>query len=213
MPKPKLDLVHCFVPASAPRPANTLLLLHGGDEDEQTPIPLGQSLAPGAALLSPRGPVLEGDKPRFYRRHADRSGDVGDLKAHTHALADFVRAAAATYDLDPARIVVVGFSNGANLAVSLLWLRPETVAAAVLFRPIMPLELERRPDLRGMPVLVAAGTRDRVVAPEEPARLARALAAAGADVVTHWQDAEHPIGPEEISVAREWLLRSRLRRH
>ena len=55
---PDLGFIHRYIPAAdATRPP--LLLLHGTGADEHDLIPLGEMLAPGAALLSPRGKVLE----------------------------------------------------------------------------------------------------------------------------------------------------------
>ena len=116
-----LSFVHRYEPAAQPeRPP--LLLLHGTGGDEHDLIPLGRMLAPGAALLSPRGKVLEGGMPRFFRRLAEGVFDEEDVRKRAHDLADFVETARAAYGL-PAP-VAVGFSNGANIAAALLLLRP-----------------------------------------------------------------------------------------
>src|SRR5437588_9417037 len=148
------DFIHEFVPGSSER---TLLLLHGTGGNERDLIPLGHELDPGAALLSPRGKVLEHGMPRFFRRLAEGVFDLEDLTRRTHELADFVADAATRYGFDPRNVIAVGFSNGANIAASLLLLRPETLAAAVLFRPMIPLVPETLPDLSRVPVFIAAG--------------------------------------------------------
>src|SRR4249919_1781969 len=133
--RPQPDFIHDFVPGSSLR---TLLLLHGTGGNERDLIPLGRELDPNAALLSPRGKVLERGMPRFFRRLAEGVFDLDDLKFRAAELAAFVAAAAAHYRFDPARVVAMGFSNGANIASSLLLLSPGTLKAAALFSPMVP---------------------------------------------------------------------------
>ena len=198
-----LGLFHRFVPGSGDERA--LLLLHGTGGDENDLIPLGQALAPGAALLSPRGAVLERGMPRFFRRLAEGVFDLDDLVARTHELADFVAAASATYHLAPGKLIAVGFSNGANIAASTLLLRPEALGGAVLLRAMVPFEPDTLPDLSGVPVLIASGRTDPMVRPEQSERLASLLAQAGADVTAHWSPNGHGLDQGDIEAARRWL--------
>jgi phospholipase/carboxylesterase/glyoxalase family protein len=196
--------VHRFVPAEAPgRPA--LLLLHGTGGDENDLLDLGRRLASGAALLSPRGKVLENGQARFFRRIAEGVFDLEDLRFRTGELADFAAAAAARYGLDATRLAAVGYSNGANIAAALLLLHPATLRSAVLFHAMVPLEPERLPDLRGKRVFLAAGKADRLIPPRESERLASLLEGAGAAVTLFWQPGGHGLSPAEIEAAEEWL--------
>src|SRR5439155_476401 len=106
-------------------------------------------LLPGAGLLGPRGKVLERGAPRFFRRIAEGVFDQEDLARRTEELAQFIEAAAKTYDLDLKGIVAVGFSNGANIAGSLLLRRPGLVRGAVLLSPMVPFEPDPLPALTG----------------------------------------------------------------
>lgn len=204
MTEEPLGFVHRFIPAEEDD-RTTLLLLHGTGGDENDLIPIGRMLDERAALLSPRGKVLENGAPRFFRRLAEGVFDQEDLVRRTHELAAFVEAAASGYDLDEGRVFAVGFSNGANVAASLLLLHPGLLAGAVLLRAMVPFEPEITPDLSGTPVYLAAGRSDQMVPPEDTERLAGLLREAGAEVTLDWQPGGHGIGPEEIEAARSWL--------
>jgi phospholipase/carboxylesterase len=183
----------------------TLLLLHGTGGNEDDLIPLGQQLLPEAAILSPRGKVSEHGAPRFFRRLAEGVFDHEDLVFRTHELADFVNGAADQYGFDREKLVAVGYSNGANIAASLMLLRPGLVRAAVLFRAMVPFEPEGTPDLSGMPVFLAAGRRDTMIPPANTERLAEILQKAGADLDLRWKPVGHPLTYEELEEARAWI--------
>ncbi len=203
----ELGFMHQFIPAAEKgNKSPTLLLLHGTGGNEQDLIPLGQELHPSAAILSPRGKVLEGGMPRFFRRLAEGVFDIEDLKFRTHELADFVENASRVYDFNLQNVISVGYSNGANIASSLLLLRPEVLSSAVLFRPMIPLNPEKIPNLETKNILMAAGERDPIVPREQTEMLYRLFNKAGANVSLRWQkNSGHELGYDEISAAREWL--------
>jgi phospholipase/carboxylesterase len=195
--------VHRFFPGES---GVTLLLLHGTGGDENDLVPLGHELAPEEAILSPRGKVSEYGAARFFRRLAEGVFDHEDLVFRTHELAGFVETAADEYGFDLSKVVAVGYSNGANVAASLMLLHPGLLRAAVLFRAMVPFEPEETPDLSGMPVFLAAGRMDRMIPPENTERLAEILREAGADLDLRWRNTGHPLTYEEVAEAKEWLL-------
>jgi predicted esterase len=202
MMRPQPDFIHEFVPGRSKR---TLLLLHGTGGNERDLISLGHELDPDASLLSPRGKVLENGMPRFFRRLAEGVFDLEDLKKRTHELADFVVSAAAHYKIDIKNMIAVGYSNGANIAASVLLLRPETLAAAILFRAMVPLVPESQPDLSTVRVWIGAGSMDPIVPASETKQLAELLRNAGADVTVRFFQGGHALTPEDIHAAQEWL--------
>ena len=199
-----LGFAHRFLPPSSDEDF-TLLVLHGTGGDEESLIEIGKLLAPGAALLSPRGKVLEGTSRRFFRREADGALDQEDLAFRTHELADFLHAAAQHYRFDIDKLFISGFSNGANIAASLLLRRPELVHGAILFSPTLPFEPESPPVLSGIPVFIGAGRADPLVPAESAQRLADTLQDAGAEVTLHWEPGGHRITSSELAAAAEWL--------
>jgi phospholipase/carboxylesterase len=199
---PELAFIHRFEPATKEgRPP--LLVLHGTGGDENDLIGFAGMVAPGAAVLSPRGKVLEGGAARFFRRLAEGVFDEADVVARAHELADFVDAARAAYGL-PAP-VALGFSNGANIAAAVLLLRPGTLAGAVLLRAMVPLSQVPSTHLNGMPVLLLSGAMDPIVPAANAARLAEILGHAGATVDARMLPAGHALSQADVALAREWL--------
>ena len=203
---PDLDFIHNYIPGSD-RTRPPLLLLHGTGGDENDLVPFGQRLAPGAALLSPRGKVSERGASRFFRRLAEGVFDLEDLAARTGELAEFIERARKTYGL--AKPIALGFSNGANIAASLLLTRPDVLAGAVLLRAMTPFEPKTLPDLTGMPVLMLSGAADPLVEPEDREKLADMLSIAGAEVTHEIVPAGHNLSARDMAAAEAWLARDR----
>jgi phospholipase/carboxylesterase len=196
------SFIHRFEPGTEPG-APPLLLLHGTGGDETDLLPLGRAVAPGSALLSPRGKVLEGGMPRFFRRLREGVFDEEDVQARAHELADFVAEARAAYGL-PAP-VALGFSNGANIAAAMLQLRPDALAGAILLRAMVPLADPPAAELRGKPVLLLSGQLDPIVPADNAARLAALLREAGAVVRHRVLPSGHGLSQADVTAAGAWL--------
>jgi phospholipase/carboxylesterase len=199
-----LGFTHRYLPGED-ESSPTLLLLHGTGGNEEDLVPLGEALVPDAALLSPRGKVSEHGALRFFRRLAEGVFDHEDLLFRTHELAEFVEAASEEYGFERSKLVAAGYSNGANVAASMILLHPGLLRAAVLFRAMVPFEPDLTPDLSRMPVFLAAGRMDRMIPPDNTQRLADILLEAGADVDLRWRDTGHPLTYEEVGEAKAWL--------
>jgi phospholipase/carboxylesterase len=196
--------VHRYLAGSGPA---TLLLLHGTGGDETDLVPLGRMVAPGAPLLSPRGKVLENGMPRFFRRLAEGVFDEDDVRARAHELADFIEAARAPNGI--ATPVALGYSNGANIAWSLMLHSPQALAGAILLRAMLPFDPRPLPDLHGMPVLLIAADYDELIPVERAGLLAALLGEAGADVSYEVLHAGHGLTGEDLKLSAEWLAARR----
>lgn len=199
---------HVYEAGSSPS-APPLLLLHGTGGTEHDLLRLGRTISPGSALLSPRGDVSEGGALRFFARLAEGRFDPAEVTRRTHALADFVAAASREYKLDPARLIALGFSNGANIAATMLLLRPEVLGGGILFRSMVVLDQAAAPGtLAGKRVLLTNGTTDPIVPLDHPQRLAALLRAGGAEVKVEPLPASHQLTPQDVAAAQSFLARA-----
>lgn len=185
--------------------APTLLLLHGTGGDENDLIPLARMVAPTAAVLSVRGNVLEQGMPRFFRRLREGVFDLDDLHRRTTELGGFIASAADRYRFDLSALYAVGFSNGANIAASLLLSRPDVLAGGVLIRAMVPFEPDGPLDLTDRAVLLSEGRADPLIPAASAERLAAIFEGAGAQVELAWQPSGHALTQSDVTTARRWL--------
>jgi predicted esterase len=212
-PNDDLGFINKFAPArpSVAHPV-TLLLLHGTGGDENDLLPLGDELWPGAALLGVRGKVLENGMPRFFRRIAEGVFDVEDLKYRTEELVQFIKAASERYHFSTKKLIAIGYSNGANIAASLILLHPHYFAAAVLFRAMVPFTPDIIRNFSNLAVFIGAGDRDPIVPRSQPVELAGIFESGGADVMLFWHRGGHELGAEDIQAAKAWLSEEKIRK-
>jgi predicted esterase len=200
----ELSFIHRFIPGKTPD-APTLLVLHGTGGDENDMVSLARTIDDKAAILSPRGKVLENGMSRFFRRFAEGVFDIEDLKFRTGELAEFVSRASKAYGFDPSSVAALGYSNGANIGASLLLLEPETLNSAILFRAMLPLKSVKTPKLTGKRVFISAGRFDTMIPRDGTIALQELLELAGAQVALNWVESTHSLTRPEIEQARVWF--------
>ncbi|MBD0382184.1 alpha/beta hydrolase [Paenibacillus sedimenti] len=184
--------------------APVIVLFHGTGGTEHDLLPLAQAVAPTSSVLSVRGNVLENGMPRFFRRLAEGVFDEEDLIYRTQELNDFLDQAAADYGFDRNNLIAIGYSNGANIAGSLLFHHPGALRGAILHHPMVPRRGVKLPDLTGVPVFIGAGQNDPICSPRETEELQKLLGDAGASVAVHWERAGHQLTHTEVGAAAEW---------
>lgn len=185
----------------------TLLMLHGTGGNELDLLPLAGRIDDEASVLSVRGNVLENGMPRFFRRLAEGVFDEEDLIFRTKELNDFLNDAAKKYEFDRDNLIAIGYSNGANIAASLLFHFQNALKGAILHHPMVPRRGIELPDLSGKSVFIAAGTNDPICSPEESVELQNLLVKANANVELHWENRGHQLTINEVEKAREWYLK------
>ena len=204
-----LGFIHRYIPplGKDDNSALTLLLLHGTGGNEDDLLPLGRELDPHAGLLSPRGKILEAGRiPRFFRRLAEGIFDIEDLKFRTFELAQFVENASKIYKFDLNKVIAVGYSNGANMAASMLLLKPQTLSGAILFRAMVPLVPDSLGDLSKKRIFLSSGLRDPIATRQEAERLYGLFKQARAIIDLQWQNSGHELTEDDIHVAKQWLV-------
>ncbi|WP_026691161.1 alpha/beta hydrolase [Alteribacter aurantiacus] len=186
----------------------TLLLLHGTGGDERDLLPIADMIDKEASVLSVRGNVLENGMPRFFRRLREGVFDEEDLVFRTKELNEFLDEAAKEHEFDRDKIIAVGYSNGANIAGSLLYHYKDALFGAALLHPMVPRRGIELPDLSGTPVFIGAGENDPICAPEETTELEKSLSQAGADVEVFWSTQGHQLTRDEIVNAATWYQKA-----
>jgi len=184
----------------------TLLLLHGTGGTEQDLLSLAEIVDPDANVLSVRGNVLENGMPRFFKRLAEGVFDQEDLIFRTKELNQFLDEAAEKYDFSREHIIAIGYSNGANIAASLLFHYQNALQGAILHHPMVPRRDIELPDLSVKQVFIGAGTNDPLCSPEESKQLKILLEQANAQVTIHWENAGHQLTRTEVEAAHQWYV-------
>ncbi len=197
----QLSFIHRFEKGTSQQAP--LLLLHGTGGDENDLVDLGRTLSADRSLLSPRGQVMENGMPRFFRRLAEGVFDETDVIKRANDLADFIVAACKTHDLKMP--FAVGFSNGANIAAAMLFLRPEVLSGAILLRAMVPLTNPPAADLAHKPVLLISGAADPIIPASNARQLATMLKAAHAEVQHETLQTGHNLTQTDVSLAKTWL--------
>ncbi len=192
----ELKFKHKYIPSSDPTNDNTVLLLHGTGGNEESFLSIADMILPYAAVLSPRGQILENGMPRFFRRISEGVFDLEDLKLRTEELAEFIEVSAQKYEIESNKVIAVGYSNGANIASSVMFTYPKLISRAVLFHPMIPFVPENPPDLSEIEILITAGTNDPIVSSDETKSLYKLFESSGANIEIYWHDMGHNLTRE-----------------
>jgi phospholipase/carboxylesterase len=194
---------HIFKQGTNPA-APVLVLFHGTGGTEHDLLPLAAGFSPDSSVLSIRGNVSENGMARYFRRLAEGVFDLEDLVFRTKELNDFLDEAAAEYGFDRHNLVAIGYSNGANIAGSLLFHYKDSLRGAILHHPMVPIRGLELPDLSGVPVFIGAGVNDPICSAEESNELEGLLSGAGASVAVHWEQFGHQLTRTEVAAAAAW---------
>ncbi len=183
----------------------TLLMLHGTGGTEHDLVPIAKMISPESSILSVRGNVSENGMPRFFKRLAEGVFDIEDLKFRTKELNDYLNKASVKYGFDRNNVLAIGYSNGANIAASMLFHYEDVFKGAILHHPMVPLRGLKLPEMKNLPVFIGAGKNDPICSSEETEELSELLKDAGAKVTVHWEQNGHQLTQSEVEAAETWF--------
>ena len=178
------------------------LVFHGTGGDENQFFGLAGQLLAGARIVAPRGNVSEGGALRYFRRTAEGVYDMDDLRLRTQQMIDFVEARKA--ESTPAKVIGLGYSNGANILAAVQFARPDLFDTSVLLHPLIPFT-PPQVDFEGRRVLITAGQRDPMASASATQKLADFFTAQGATTQLVWHAGGHELRQEELQAAQAFL--------
>jgi phospholipase/carboxylesterase len=182
----------------------TLFLLHGTGGNEEDLIPIGKHIDPHANLLSVRGNVLEYGMPRFFKRLAMGVFDMDSLREETQKLYEFLTEASKDYQFDIEEVIALGYSNGANIAISVMFNYDKAFSKAILFHPMIPIRDLELPSMKNFKIFIGAGTNDQMVSQNETYELVSMFEKQKANVKVCWTNQGHQLNKDEILEAKIW---------
>jgi len=208
-------LIHCaYIPPEATRaqPAPLVVMLHGWSGDESSMWIFKRTIPAGVAIIAPRAPLLLDNGGFVWFQYAEsRFNPKWSLvNAAVTKLEHFLSALPRHYPVDPTKLMLMGFSQGAMMCSTLVFSHPfETIGVASLAGAVLPLRDVEPQDnlLAGLPVFVAHGTRDEVI-PIEYARQTRTVYAGfGADVTYGEYPTAHKMHTNAFKDLKQWVSR------
>ncbi|MFW5703941.1 MAG: alpha/beta hydrolase [Patescibacteria group bacterium] len=206
MPSEIRGYTHIHKPPSDGNPY-TFLTLHGTGGTEQDLVEVVENIDQTAGILSPRGTVIDGGQSRFFKRPQGEKFDEADIALHAKELVLFVNEATQQYNLDRNNLIWLGYSNGANMVSSIMFLHPEVIQKAILLRPMVVLSPSRIPTLPEAVVLMASGRQDPIVAEDTTQKLIHMLQQTGAIVELYLHEGGHHLEDGDTEVARNWYMK------
>lgn len=196
----------------AEEPAPAVVLLHGRGADEEDLLPLAEFLPDALHVLSARAPDRLNPGYTWYELDLSAGSlhesqpDAGEFRRSLDLVHEFVEGAVERFDLDPDRVGLLGFSQGAITAISALLERPAAYRWVVALNGYLAAAHEDRAgNAEGKPVFVAAGERDQVIPARRAERAADRLREGGAEVTFRTYRVGHGTTPDEIRDVAEWL--------
>ncbi|HEV7214800.1 MAG TPA: phospholipase [Chloroflexota bacterium] len=208
MSTPALTLVHEAVPPPGPGPHPLLLLLHGRGANEQDLLPLADGLDSRFLVVGARAPLARWGGYHWYDLIEMGTPEPATFAQSLLALQHFVGELLAAYPVAANQLYLLGFSQGAMMAGSMLMTQPETIAGAVLLSGYLPLNQDlpvQTKHLAGMPIFIGHGVADNVLTIRHGREARDYFQAAGADLSYHEYPMAHQISTRERQDVADWL--------
>lgn len=192
---------HVFIKGEAQEPV--FVLLHGTGGNETSLLGIGKDLNPKASFLGIKGDITEEGRTRYFHRLVEGGYDEQEMWDRGVTLVDVITDCSQIYGFPMDNIILVGYSNGANMAIHLLLNELLTVKGVILFHSLYPMP-PKKTNLNGLPVFLTFGEEDKIVSVEESQRVERVMREAKGKVTVLWTRG-HLIHLKEIKEAKKWL--------
>lgn len=184
------------------------VLLHGTGGNEKDSIPIAQWIDPQASYLGVLGEIDENGHRRFFKRLAEGVFDEVDLEIQTDRLHSFIKECASKYEFPISSVVLLGYSNGANMAQSLLFHYPNTFSSVMMLHPMNIKKQQDFQDLSHVDAFIGAGLYDPICPTSETDLLEKRLSKANANVTCFYGEGGHQITQIELQEATTWYQKT-----
>lgn len=195
---------HIFEKGTSPK--KVIVLLHGTGGNEHDLLNIGRHIDSEASLLGVRGNVVEAGMPRYFKRLAEGVFDEEDLFLRAQELYDFLKDSLEHFAPERELVTVVGYSNGANIAATVMLKHRSIFDKVILFHAMVPYRNQDMQVLKESTIFVGAGKNDPIIPKNETEELIEVLRKQGASVTEKWYEFGHQLTMDEINDAREWYV-------
>ncbi|MDT2830239.1 alpha/beta hydrolase [Vagococcus carniphilus] len=185
-----------------------LILLHGTGGDETSLLEVGNLIDSDATKIGIRGNVLENGYPRYFKRLTEGVFDEVDLAEQSKQLHETINELIREHSLLDEEIVLVGYSNGANIAIRLLLDYPDSYQKGILFHPMYPVDIKETKSLEKTAIFASFGKADPIVSMSESYRVSDIFSSRKASMTEVWS-VSHQLTYEEIESASQWLVKQK----
>jgi len=196
---------HIFLNGKKDNPV--LVMFHGTGGNERSLLDIAKEIDPESPILGIRGSVKESGMNRFFRRLSEGVFDEDDIKFRTNETYDFIKSASIKYNFDLENMVAIGYSNGANIIASMLYIKGGIFKGAILHHPMVPLKNFKTKDLSKVEIFIGAGRNDSITPMIEAKKLKNELEYSNANVTINWEDNGHQLTISEVLAAKEWYIK------
>jgi phospholipase/carboxylesterase len=187
----------------------TILALHGRGSNEQDLIGLAPHLPDDLLWISPRAPLRLGSNSyEWYRVKIIGRPDPEQVLSALETIDHLIDEIFTVYPIDPQKLFLFGFSQGALLSMCYALTHPTRIAGVIAQSGYVPshVNLEiRQTDVRNKPFILTHGEHDTMI-PIDWARTTRDfLEKLGVYLSYHEFQMGHSVSMDSLEVISEWL--------
>ena len=208
-----LEFVHVAPTTRTDGERPAVIVLHGRGANEDDLLPIADVLPDDLEIFSVRAPEPLGPGFTWYGLDLSRGGlhasqpDPEDYERSLNYLDEFIQQASEAHTLDPDRIGLLGFSQGAILALGALVTHDRDYNWIAALHGYLPerfsvADLAAAP---ATPIFIAGGEHDEVIPPTRAEDAAERLTAAGHDVTFRVYSLGHGIASSEVDDLVDWV--------